>query len=105
MMLIFATSVLYLPTSVLCSSLRLTPYYLLWVRPLMFWGCGIRPLWFRPLMFRGSVLPAVQHAEHHERQFDEKFQDKPEQSRKHNHGQFEYGKVSPGLDDHIPVRY
>ncbi len=55
----------------------------------------------------GRPLPAaaVEETEHHERQLDYKFQDKPKYGREENHGQFKYGKVGPGLGDRIPEMY
>ena len=70
---------------------------------------GVKP--FVPLSLSGDtafsvfrpLFMAVQQAEDHERQFNDKFQDKSKQRREHNHGQFENSEVDPGLGDHIPV--
>ena len=45
---------------------------------------------------------AVEETEHHERQLDDKFQDKSKYGREQDHRQFKDGKVSPGLGDHVP---
>jgi len=46
--------------------------------------------------------PAVEQADHHERKFDDKFENKAEYGREENDRQLEGREVSPRADDLIP---
>ena len=66
---------------------------------------SLLPTPYSLLFFGVPSSAAVEHAEHHERQFDDKFQDKPEYGRKQNHGKLENSEIRLGLGDVIPEFY
>ena len=72
----------------------------------------LRLLLYGFLLTACSLLPAgvppsaaVEHAEHHERQLDDKFQNKPEYGCEQNHGKLENSEISLGLGNAIPEFY